>query len=236
MPRLRDFFLGRPQEFEKVQRFDEPQQAGIAQALQQALSGLKDPQAGFAPIAQQARTQFQEQTIPSILEQLTGGGGQDSSALAQMLGQAGAGLEQGLASQQAQFGQQQQGLFQQLLGQGLTPQFDIANIQQDPGLLRQLFSALAGGVGQGIGSGFNPFSALKGLFQGGGQGAQQQAAPAPQPQTTQGVAPPQQSVAPQAGPVFSPQQFGSISGIPGGGVGGLGSTAGNLGFLLRGGF
>ncbi len=220
----RDFFLGTPARTEQVQRFGPEQQQAFSQILQQALSGLQNPQAGFEPIAQQARTQFEQQTVPGLAERFTGLDGQRSSAFAQTLGQAGAGLEQGLAAQGAQFGQQQQGLLQQLLGQGLQPQFDPIRIEQDPGLIRQgttafsqglgqalpgLLSGGLGGLGGAAGGIKDLISKLMQLLQGGG--GQQQA----------------------QGAQRAPQQFGGISGLPKNNLGG--GTAANLG-LLTGGF
>lgn len=160
MPFL-DFLTGTPSTFEQVPRFTPQQQTTLNAILKQALSGLQAPLgAGFAPIAQQARTQFAQQTVPTIAERFTamgGQGGQRSSAFPQLLGQAGAGLEQGLAAQQAQFGLQERQLLQSLLGMGLMPQFETAYRQEQPGFL----SGLGGGLGAGIGS------ILPTLFSGG---------------------------------------------------------------------
>ena len=95
------------------------------------------PRAGFnfAPIEQQAVTNFNQQTVPSIAERFTSMGGQGGSGFAQALGSAGANLQQSLAALKAQYGfnqqgfdLQQQGLDQSklgmLLGQGLQPEND----------------------------------------------------------------------------------------------------------------
>jgi hypothetical protein len=61
----------------------------------------------FAPIEQQARTGFAQQTMPSIAERfssLGSGGSQRSSAFPQALSQAGQGLEEQLAALRAQYG------------------------------------------------------------------------------------------------------------------------------------
>lgn len=140
--------LGRekPGYAEQFQRFTPQQQQALNSILQQSLSGLGQPLGqGFEPLAQQARTQFSEQTIPSIAERFSslGSGAQRSSAFAQTLGQAGAGLEEELAAQKAQFGLQERDQLQQLLGLGLTPQFDTMYHQAQPGRLQNLGSALA---------------------------------------------------------------------------------------------
>jgi len=225
MASIRDFLFGSPARSEQVQKFTDPQQQGISQILQQALSGLQQPLGqGFAPIAEQARTQFQQRTLPGIKEQFSGSDGQRSSAFAQTLGQAGAGLEQGLAAQQAQFGLQQQGLLQQLLGQGLTPQFENLQFERDPGFLQGIATLFAGGASEAV-PGF-----LQGLL--GDRRNQQQQGQQQQPQQRQQFQPRQQSIRPAAAPTFQPRRFAAVSGLPQGSP--LGSTAGNLAFLNQG--
>lgn len=141
------FFLGQPERTEQLSQYSPQNQEMFNQLIGQILGqyqtgGEFDPAGGggFAPIAEQARTQFEEQTVPSIAERFTamGGGGGRSSAFAQQLGQAGAGLEQGLAAQGAQFGLQQQGLLQNLLGMGRQ---ESSFRPRDPGFLENLFSS-----------------------------------------------------------------------------------------------
>lgn len=154
------------------------QQAANKQILQMALQGLQNPQAGFAPIAQQARTQFSQQTVPGIAERfsaLGSGGAQRSSAFGQQLGAAGAGLEQGLAAQGAQYGLQNQQLLQGLLKMGLMPQFQNELSPGEPGLLQQvgsqILSNLFGGKGLGgAGGGEGHQGILKLLSMFGGLG------------------------------------------------------------------
>jgi hypothetical protein len=136
----------------QIPRFDPKQQQAILQILQMALSGLRPGQFGaqFEPIAQEARTQFEQRGIPSIAERFTalgGEGGQRSAAFTQSLGQAQAGLEQGLASEKARFGLAQQSILSQLLGQGLTPFYETALQGKGPGF----FSSVGQGLGQGAG-------------------------------------------------------------------------------------
>ena len=147
---LSDLLFGKSEEVMRTPRFTQGQQQGIDAALAQALQGLKPEQfgAGFEPIAQQARTQFEQKTIPSLAERFTAWGGQRSSGFQQSLGQAGAGLEEALAAGKAQFGQQQQGQLQNLLGLGLTQQDELTGLPETYGLS----GGLATGFGAGLGS------------------------------------------------------------------------------------
>jgi len=154
---LGSFLFGRGGRTQQFPRFGGEQQQAISQILQQALSGLRGGEAGpgetglgeaglgrfdFGPIEQRARTQFGQQTIPSIAERFTGmgEGGQRSSAFQAALGRAGAGLEESLAGMKSQYGLQQQGLLQNLLGMGLTPQHETAYFPRQPGFLESTTS------------------------------------------------------------------------------------------------
>lgn len=117
----------------------------------------------FAPIEQQARTQFNTQTVPSLAERFTsmgGEGGQRSSAFQGALGRAGAGLEEGLAAlkaqyalPQAQLAQNQQGMqlnqLQTLLGGGLNRQFEGSYFRRQPqGFWENFLNKWSGAYGQ----------------------------------------------------------------------------------------
>src|SRR3990167_60187 len=108
---MMDFLSGlgpTPARTEQLSRFTGPQQGAINQILGSGLQGLQQNKMDFAPIAAQAREQFQQQTIPSIAERFTsmGGCGGRSSAFGQQLGAAGAGLESSLAALGSQYGLQ----------------------------------------------------------------------------------------------------------------------------------
>lgn len=145
-----------------------PQQLGWQnQAGNLALQGLQNPYEGFEPIAQQARTQFQTSTVPSLAERFTsmGSGGQRSSAFQGALGQAGAGLESNLAALQSDYGLRRQGMLQNLLGQALQPNFDTRFVQHEPGFLESALGSISGGLSQ--------YGAMKGLGMFGGLGQNQ---------------------------------------------------------------
>lgn len=134
----------------QLDRLTPDQKNLVGQAGNLGLQQLQNPTAGFQPIANQARNQFNNQTIPGLAERFTslGGSGQRSSAFQGALGSAGSDLESQLAGMQAQYGQRQQALGQNLLGMGLTPQFENVYSQGGPSFLSGLF----GGASKGIGS------------------------------------------------------------------------------------
>lgn len=120
-----------------------PQQESVLNyLLQQGQQGLQNPYAGFQPIAQQARNQFNQQTIPSLAERFTsmGNSSLSSPAFASQLGQAGAGLEEALAALQSQYGMKNQQNALQLLALGLSPSFQNFYQQSQPGFGENLLS------------------------------------------------------------------------------------------------
>lgn len=167
------FFTGSPASSQQFPVLS-PQQLNVkGAASNQALKMLQNlgGTTGFEPIAQQARTQFQTQTVPGIAERFTalGSGGQRSSAFTGALGQAGAGLEEGLASLQSQRGMD---LLKLLLGTSLSPEVETGITPESEGglgtFLKQLlpyFPALLGGLFGG------PSGAALGGALGGGVSA-----------------------------------------------------------------
>jgi hypothetical protein len=143
-----NFLFGTP---ERTQQFQlkTPQQQGLqnqaiggaGNLLQRLLSNTGN--IDFAPIAQEARNQFQTQTIPGLAERFTafqgGQGGQRSSAFQGALGSAGAGLERGLAADASRFGlqqnQQQQNLLNMLFGVGQQQSFENLFRPREAGFL-----------------------------------------------------------------------------------------------------
>lgn len=98
-----------------------------AQELYPRMMG--DPYAGFDPLAEEATSNFYQQTVPTLAERFTsmGAGAQRSSAFPSILGAAGADLSRGLASDKAQYGLnrmgQQSNFISSLISQGMAPQF-----------------------------------------------------------------------------------------------------------------
>lgn len=118
-----EYLWGAPEKSYLFPQFNAPQQQGFQFALQNALQNLGNNQFDFAPIEEQARMGFQQNTIPSIAERFSSLGAQRSSAFGQQLGAAGANLERDLAAMKANYNLQRQPMFQNLLQLGLTPQY-----------------------------------------------------------------------------------------------------------------
>lgn len=148
---IKEGLSSKPGEFQFYTPYVPQQREGITSLLEQGLSDIQNPSAGFEPIAQQARSQFQNETVPSIAERFTAlGNGQRSSAFGQQLGSAGANLEQTLAGMQAQYGLQRGNQIQQMIGLGLTPQYQSAYQPGEPGILGQMAPAAAYGFGRSL--------------------------------------------------------------------------------------
>lgn len=144
-----DFLKGTPAQTQQFQRFTPEQQQALSKLLSMGQQGLQNPTQGFEPIAQQARTQFEQQTVPTLAERFTsmGGGSLSSPAFSSQLGQAGSGLEGSLAALKSQYGLGQQSHFANLLGMGLSPQFETGYTPRQPGFAEQAGQGLAGGLG-----------------------------------------------------------------------------------------
>lgn len=188
-----DFMLGQQGGIKKAPTMAKNQISAANQSLSmgmQGLQGLQQNKFNFAPIAQQARTQFNTQTVPGLVERFTSmgpqgsQGGQRSSAFAGTLGAAGAGLEESLAALKEQFGlkerEMDQSLYQNMFNQGMQPQFQ--NFQQEGSqgflqstLLPMLMAGATGGASGGMSGIMGLAQLLPQLFgqkaapQGGGQ-------------------------------------------------------------------
>jgi len=155
--KIKEFFVGAPGQVQQLPLLNGQQQQLQGQNIQNVMQMLQGGQNApskfdFAPIAQQARNQFETQTIPSLAERFTAlGGGQNSSAFQGALGNASADLESQLASLGSQFGMQNQQMDRdyllQLLRFALMPQFESQYLPATGGLL----GGAAQGAGQGLG-------------------------------------------------------------------------------------
>jgi hypothetical protein len=164
-----NFITGYPASVETHNNYLPGQQNLISQSGQMGLKGLQSLSGGFAPIEAKSRRDFTQKTLPGIAERFTAmGGGQDSSAFGQQLGQAGADLETNLAALGSDYNQKQQDFYGRLMGMGLTQQLENFRSARQPGMLDALsasFPALAGNAG--VGQGFSSY--MGGNKNGGGR-------------------------------------------------------------------
>lgn len=117
-------------EFLQAPIYSPTQENVFERLLQLGGQRLENPQQGFAPFEDRARSQFFQNTIPGLAERFTAmGGGQRSSAFQGALGQAGSDLESQLAQLRQNYGQQQEQMALNMLGTGLTPQYNQAYYQ-----------------------------------------------------------------------------------------------------------
>ncbi len=135
----------------------------LYQILPQGIQGLNMPggKSNFQPIADEARRNFSQNTIPTLAERFAGLG-RNSSGLQNTLGGAAAQFESQLASAQAQHGLQEQSLQSNnlfnSLGAFLQPRQDTTIIPGQDSALRSGWSGV-----KNLG-----FDALKSYLTGGG--------------------------------------------------------------------
>lgn len=123
---------GQQSQYQQVPMYNQNQQSALQQLLSQGLSNY-NPEA----IANRARSQFNQQTVPGLAERFTsmGQARTSSPAFASQLGQAGSGLEEALAALQSQMGMQQ-------LQFGLQPQFDTHYQPRQSGGIEEILKSL----------------------------------------------------------------------------------------------
>jgi hypothetical protein len=154
-----------PSQITQLPQFTMGQQSAMDQLLQDYL-GRSRQLMDFSPIEEQARTGFQQKTLPSILERLQTFGGMGSSGAQHVVGQAGAGLEQNLAAMRQQFNEGMLNRLMQGAQMGLQPRYEtvVDPARETAGskmltLGSQLIGLLAGGpIGEAAASG------VRGLF------------------------------------------------------------------------
>lgn len=128
--------------------YTEPQMQAFDTARSMGLQQLQNPYQGFDPIEKYAQYKFHTQTVPTIAERFTamGDSAQRSSGFTSALGSASTELGLGLAALRAQYGLQQQGLAQNLLGLGQTSQYQPIYKAGKPGFLRNVAEPLTKGL------------------------------------------------------------------------------------------
>jgi hypothetical protein len=173
-----EWLFGSPERLQQIQRFSPEQRQALRQMLEKGKLGAEglqnqylqqyyQGQNSFEPMAEQARSQFNRYTAPSIAERFTQLGGQGTSPASEnaFMDRAKTDLELGLNAQRAQYGQnqqrinlanlgQQQSLVERLLGHGLENQFENVYRPQNYGLVGETIKSLASGAGKAAGAYF----------------------------------------------------------------------------------
>ena len=153
------FWSGTPaynQNFNLLTPQQQQLQGGALQGAQNLLQGGQNPLGNsfdFQPIADEARSNFYSETVPTLAERFSGmgAGGQGSSDFRGAIGAAGTGLDKALASLKQQYGMQQQGMNQNLLsillsgGLG-TRSFENAHFPRQPGFAENFGTNVLGGA------------------------------------------------------------------------------------------
>lgn len=196
MPGIMEMLFGSKGKTKQIPTMDAGQQQ-VMQMLQQALAGggifgagnapyqagmgyLQDlysqsPQA-FGRLQEPYMQQFQQQIVPGIAERFSQAGGRSSSAFNQAMGQAGAGLESGLASMFENLRSQNLGNlmgmtempYKQALGLLGQKPFGYTYEPGSEGFLSGMLGGLGGGIGLGGGLGLG--SMLSNYLMGSGGG------------------------------------------------------------------
>lgn len=185
---LREFALGRPGEFQQVPTYTPNQTNAINQILGYTLPQVTGQNSAFnfAPIAQNIRKNFYEDTLPSIATRFAALDGAGSSGYRNTLKKAGSDLESQIGSLESNYNLQRQSQLLSLLGMGLTPQFSTQHIEGTPGAAQ----AVAPYVGQALGQAIpGVVGAGVDLLRGGAQALGQKifGGGNQQPQATQGT-------------------------------------------------
>lgn len=163
---LMDFLFGSPAKIEPVSTMTPGQEQLFGQytnligaPMQGGLRYLQDIFSGSPEVMQAFQApymrQFQEQTVPGLAERFAGmgSGAQNSSAFAQTLGQAGAGLSENLAALQANIRQNALSHLVQMMNPAFsTRAFQNVETPATSGLMGSLMPALGTGLGFALGS------------------------------------------------------------------------------------
>jgi hypothetical protein len=140
-----NFMVGQPARIEQIPRYLPQQQDILKMLMNQGASGIKNQYAGFEPIEQLARSNFQNQTVPSLAERFTSMGQNkiSSPAFASQIGGASANLEEALAALKSQYGMQQRSQFMDMLQMGLSPFHENVQLNSEPGMMQKILPMLA---------------------------------------------------------------------------------------------
>jgi len=145
----KNFLFGQPGGVEQYSTMTPDQQSIIQYLMQLSHQGLENPYEGFDQIAQQAQTEFNQQTVPGLAERFTsmGNNALSSGVFASQIGQAGAGLQSDLNAQRAQYGQQNKQQMIQTLLSLLQPRSENIYKPRQSGAFENVGNAALGNIG-----------------------------------------------------------------------------------------
>ena len=136
---------GSPGGIQTVPKYRPNQEQYMDELLPFAMRGIQNPYEGFEPIAQYARKNFQEQTIPQMMQNFVASGSNAPTSPGpwNQQGRAAEGMEANLAALQSQYGLQNRGQMMNLLGMGLTPRDAMFEQQAKSGVLDEYLPGLS---------------------------------------------------------------------------------------------
>ena len=158
---LKNYFLGTPAHQLQSTNYSPNQQMGHEFLLQQGANSLNDPYAGWEDLQNSIGKYYNEQVVPGVAERFSGLGNNSltSPDFTKQLQQSGQGLQELLAAQKSQYGQQNRNFGLQALNRGLQPYQENTYVPRQPGLPESLLYAIAPGLSHGAGQAFaNRFS------------------------------------------------------------------------------
>lgn len=142
---IKQYVLGSPANAVQVSRF-QPFQGGLQENITERIQNLLGQNPSFEPIAQQARQQYQEQSLPALKNQFSTPGA--SSAYQNAVSRGASNLETNLAALQSNYNVEQQKQIPALGKLALEPQFETIYEPAESGALQDFISALTPTVGQ----------------------------------------------------------------------------------------
>ena len=171
--KMMEALSGVPGSIDKIPRFRPNQEQYMDQAAEIGMKGIQNPYEGFEPIAQYARKNFQENTIPEIMHQFiaSGSNAPTSPGPWNQQGRAAEGMESNLAALKAQYGMQNRNQMMQMLNMGLAPRDAMFEHQAESGALDEIIPGLSRWISENGITGVADW--LKKLFSGATSDVQQ---------------------------------------------------------------
>jgi hypothetical protein len=147
---LSDWWNGTPQQVNQTPLYSTQNQQTINDLLSMGKSQLQSNPASFAPIAQEARSNFAKRTVPMLAERYGSfsGSSNPSSGEIGLIAGAGADLDRGLAALGGEYNQRQQALAHNLIKLGLTPSFENLVTPPQPGASQAVLPAVGNAAGE----------------------------------------------------------------------------------------